>query len=120
MGVSVSEYLRFTQRYNAYHDGSVEIKDLELARRRMKALHFKHKDLNPETAFLYLGKSAINAAPDEYRDLQFLQGRDSVYLIPHPSGCNRVYNDGEAVDRTSELLKSIWRQFVKPTVDSLP
>lgn len=110
MGVSVSDYLRYTQRYNAFHDGERELVSLEEARRRLAALHFKHVDLNPDTLFLYLGKSALTAAPPEYRDLQFLQSRGNVYLIPHPSGCNRIYNDGAALDRTSQLLNSIWRQ----------
>lgn len=109
MGVTVSDYLRHTQRYNVFHDGRREIQDLEEARRRVKALHFKHADLNPRTLFLYLGKTTITAAPEEYRDLQFLQSRGNVCLIPHPSGCNRVFNDGEVLDRTSLLLKSIWR-----------
>lgn len=112
-GVPVSEYLRFTQRYNVYHDGAVEITDLSEARRRVAALHFKHVDLNPETNFLYLGKRAIAAAPEEYRDLQFLQNRGNVWLIPHPSGCNRIYNDVSTLDRTSLLLKSVWRQSME-------
>jgi hypothetical protein len=114
MGVSVSEYLRFTQRYNTFHDGHREMSSLEEARRRVAALHFKHLDLNPDTHFLYLGKTAVSAAPLEFRDLQFLQGRDNVWLIPHPSGCNRIYNDAGSLDRVSLLLNSIWRDSVKP------
>lgn len=109
IGVPVSEYLRYTQRYNAYHDGENAISDLAEARRRLQAIHYHYMDLYPEVQFLYLGKSALNAAPREYRKLQFLQNRDNVWLIPHPSGVNRVYNDESVVDRTSELLKSIWR-----------
>jgi hypothetical protein len=112
MGVTVSEYLRYTQRYNVFHDGEREMPTLEEARRRVAALHYKHVDLNPETSFLYLGKAAIGAAPTEYRDLQFLQTRGNVYLIPHPSGCNRIYNDVTALDRVSLLLRSIWRDSV--------
>ena len=108
--VPVSEYLRFTQRYNAYHDGEREITDLAEARRRMQAIHFHHVDVNPDVHFLYLGKAAVNAAPKEYRRLEFLQNRGNVWLIPHPSGVNRIYNDELYVERTSELLKSIWRR----------
>lgn len=118
MGISVSDYLRFTQRYNVYHDGHREIHDLEEARRRVEALHYKHLDLNPQTIFLYLGKSALNAAPREYRKLAFLRNEENVYVVPHPSGCNRVYNDADVTDRTSLLLKSIWRQSQEFTTDS--
>lgn len=115
MGVSVADYLRFTQRYNVYHDGTREIQDLSEARRRVEALHYKHLDLEPRTRFLYLGKNAINAAPREFRNLQFLQNDENVFLIPHPSGCNRVYNDSDALDRTSMLLRSIWRDSLEVT-----
>lgn len=118
LGVSVADYLRYTQRYNVYHDGTREIQDLEEARRRVEALHYKHQDLNAKVKFLYLGKAAMNAAPREYRKLQFLQRDENVYLIPHPSGCNRIFNDRDALDRTSMLLRSIWRDSQESIPDS--
>jgi hypothetical protein len=116
--VTVADYLRYTQRYNVYHDGTEPIEDLEKARRRVEALHYKHLDLNPQTVFLYLGKAALNGAPREYRKLPFLRSEENVYVIPHPSGVNRVYNDADITDRTSLLLRSIWRQSQEFRSDS--
>lgn len=118
LDVTVADYLRFTQRYNVYHDGYNEITNLEDARRRVEALHFKHEDLNPNVLFLYLGKAAINAAPRQCRHLHFLESEGNVYLVPHPSGANRVYNDRGTLDQTSLLLRSIWRQSEMFTSDT--
>lgn len=112
-GVNISEYLKHTSRYNVFRDERGPL-TLEVARERVSRIHFKHMEMDPKTPFIFLGKSAIRCAPLKFRDLQFLQGEDNVYLIPHPSGQNRFYNDAEDKNRVSALLRKIWREHVAP------
>lgn len=106
-GVTSDEYLSGTYRYNVFRDESGPL-TLEVARKRVERLYFKHRDLWKETPFVFLGKAAVRTAPQEFRELQFLQSKGDVYLIPHPSGVNRFYNDDEDKNRVASILRELW------------
>jgi hypothetical protein len=109
LGMSENEYLSRTIRYNVVKEGSISTAEPDI-RREVRGLLAHHR-LDKETRFIFLGRSAANAAPPEFRNLEFCQPLEDVMIIPHTSGRNRFYNSEANVRLVEESLRKFTRRF---------
>jgi hypothetical protein len=90
MGMTETEYLSSTVRYNVVNDGDTSTTS-KVVRKRIKDLIVYHR-LRGKPKFLVLGRSAAAALPPSYRYQPFGYPLRDVLIIPHTSGRNRLYN----------------------------
>lgn len=97
-----------TSRYNVVDDHTTSTADMAV-RSRVALRMRQHRETCLHSRFLFLGKSAIRAAPPQYRNLEFGHCIGDVMLIPHPSGVNRYYNS----EANTRFIREALRQFTR-------
>lgn len=96
------EYFLRTVRWTNVLD--VPQEDLPATARAIEALGA------PGDAIILLGREVAKAfGLDDMAEVSTVdRGRATIYLIPHPSGLNRWYNDADNRSRVARVLKRIW------------
>jgi hypothetical protein len=97
-----------TSRYNVVNDKTTSTADFQV-RSRVALLMQQHRNAFLGVRFIFCGKAAINAAPPQYRRLEFGHCLGDVMLIPHPSGVNRYWNS----EANTRFIVEALRQFTR-------
>jgi uracil-DNA glycosylase len=67
-----------------------------------------------DDAIIILGRLVAKAfALDDQKPLSVVRrdGAATIYLLPHPSGLNRWYNDATNDDAATHLVREVWREY---------
>jgi hypothetical protein len=102
LGLSESQYLRFFDRRNLCPTKW----SAPVARAQAEAIRESIR-LGERTAVVLLGAKVSRAFGLDYAP--FTASRH-LYVLPHPSGLNRIWNEAGSVERARELLAPVLRE----------